>query len=342
MPLGEWGHSPLFAQRKRGSAPKLASGLFALAFAGAGAADPLPTREQNPVLAGFGLPAALPSARAQSGEWSMGLDLSWGSTALIQADADEALIIDAETREARLTLVRGLSERLSLQLQAPYRYTGPGTLDGFIDSWHDFFRLPEGARPVLPRDQLRLTYVRNGAAVLDTRASQQGLGDVSIALGYHPIDSAAASFATWLSIELPTGDAAKLTGNDAYDVSLIAAGQRRFARWSVFAQAGVTRVGAGGVLADWRRELVWSGLAGVSWRMFPALELTLQADARSAAVDGGAIDFLGESAVLTLGGAVHFARSWRLDLGVSEDLAVETAPDVVFVLGLSRDLHAAQ
>ena len=33
-----------------------------------------------------------------------------------------------------------------------------GTLDGFIDDWHDFFGLPEGTRPVLPRDQLNIAY----------------------------------------------------------------------------------------------------------------------------------------------------------------------------------------
>ncbi len=71
----------------------------------------------------------------------------------MQSQGDEALLVDAETREARVTLQRPVDGHggFAWQLQLPYRYTGGGSLDSFIDSWHDTFGLPDGARSALPQ-----------------------------------------------------------------------------------------------------------------------------------------------------------------------------------------------
>jgi hypothetical protein len=48
------------------------------------------------------------------------------------------------------------------------------------------------------------------------------------------------------------------------------------------------------------------------------------------------LDFLGDAVVLTVGGDYRFESGWRFDVAVSEDIAVESASDVVFVFGLRR------
>jgi hypothetical protein len=50
------------------------------------------------------------------------------------------------------------------------------------------------------------------------------------------------------------------------------------------------------------------------------------------------LDFLGDAFVLTVGGDYRFASGWQVDIAVSEDIAVESASDVVFVLGLKKAL----
>jgi hypothetical protein len=140
-----------------------------------------------------------------------------------------------------------------------------------------------------------------------------------------------------LSIKLPTGDAYRLTGSEATDVSLAIAGERRFAEnWSVFGQAGVTRLGEGERFADQQQDIVWSGLAGIGWHAWRGLELKAQLDAHTAVFDEAELDFLGDALVLTVGGDYRFASGWQLDIAVSEDIAVESASDVVFVFGLRR------
>jgi hypothetical protein len=307
-------------------------------------AGPFVVRDQNPFLAGFGLPAAMPARLGESNGsratvnrgWTGRMDLSWGSTALIQQSGSESLVVDAETREARATLQLPLSQRFSFQLQLPYRYTGAGNLDGFIDGWHDTFGLPEGARRDLPSDQINIAYTRAGQRPLSMTSSASGLADIEAALGYEITSSPASALTAWLSVKLPTGDEDKLTSSGATDASLVLAGQRRLNdRWSAFGQASLTWLGDGEILPAQQRSTVWSGLAGLSWRVWHGLALKAQVDAHSAAFDSD-LGFLNEAVVLTVGGDYHFASGWRLDLGVSEDIAVEHSPDVVFVIGVKR------
>ncbi|MBM0107412.1 DUF3187 family protein [Steroidobacter sp. S1-65] len=294
---------------------------------------PFSVRDQNPLLAGFGLPVAMPSRRGR--EFGASLDISWGSTALTQEVGDEAVLLDAETREARVTLQGPLSDRFAWQLQLPYRYTGGGNLDSFIDSWHDFFGLAEGARPLLPRDQTNIVYARLGARQLDMRSSASGVADIQAALGYSVLDSSDTHVMTWLAVELPTGDEYKLTGNDATDVSLVLAAQRRLGqRWVAFGQVAGSWLGESDLLPIEQRDVVWSAMAGVSVRTWGGLSLKAQLDAHTAAYDSK-LDILNEAVVLTVGGHIRFPFG-QLDLGVSEDLAVEHSPDVVFLIGLKQ------
>ena len=314
------------------------SGIALLLLSSTAFAGPFPTRDQNPLLAGFGIPMPMTSGWDTDGRWRVAGTFNWGSSALVQNPGGELLYADAETREFRLTIGRAVSDRWAVQLQLPYRYTGPGNLDSFIDSWHDFFGLPEGERPNMPRDQFRLAYERDGAVLFDYTDSRDGLADASLDLGYRWISTPYASVAAWLSLKLPTGDSDDLTGSGATDIALTLAGERRFGDvWSAFGQVSVTALGEGDLLPAQQRDFVISGLAGFGVNVWRGLELKLQFDAHSAAFDDTALDYLGDTVILTVGGAWKYPSGWRLDFGVSEDIVVEGSPDVVFVLGFSKD-----
>jgi hypothetical protein len=64
--------------------------------------------------------------------------------------------------------------------------------------------------------------------------------------------------------------------------------------------------------------------------------LKAQLDAHSAVFDQADVGFLGDALVLTVGGSYRFTSGWQFDIAVSEDIAVESASDVVFVFGLRR------
>jgi len=307
----------------------------------AASASPFPTRDQNPLLAGFGLPTPMPARIDSSDQWSFAADFNWGSSAIVQANAGESpresLVVDGETRELRLSAARGFAKRFAFQLQLPYRYTGAGSLDNFIDNWHDFFGLPQGARPSLPVDAIHIRYRRDGATLIDLRSAQSGLADLHAAAGYQWLATQSTSIAAWLDLKLPTGDADKLTGSGAADASLLVAAEHRFSeRWSMFGQVGLSYLGKGDLLPDQQRDAVGSALLGVDIRVWRGLGFKLQLDAHTGAFDRTHLDYLGDATLLTIGGDYRFASGWLLDIGVSEDVAVDAAPDVVFVLGVRR------
>lgn len=303
---------------------------------GSAHADPFPTRDQNPLLAGFGLPTPMPARPSDDGKWHAGIDFNWGSSAILQDDADEDLLVDAETRELRLTLERSISRHWAARIELPYRSTGAGSLDSFIDSWHDFFGLPQGMRPLMPRDRFHIAYERDGHSMLDMQSDVAGIGDASVALGYRWTADDRSAIAAWLDVKVPTGDADKLTGSGATDVTLVIAGEHRLAaRWSTFGQLYTTWLGEGDILPVQQRDLVFGGFAGIGFNAWRGLDLKLQFDAHTAAFDAD-LDYLGPAGILTVGGSYRFRSGWQFDFGVSEDVVVDASPDVVFVMGIRR------
>jgi hypothetical protein len=316
----------------------IARAVVLLLIAASAAAAPLPTHDQSPLLAGFGLPRPM-STRFDSSDWQLHADFNWGSSALIQNNAREQLIVDGETRDLRLSAQGKLTDRILLALSVPYRSTSGGSLDSFINSWHDFFGLPTGERQRLPKDELRVSYVRDGVPLINRRSNSSGLGDASIAAGWQLIHSPETALTGWMELKLPTGSSDDLTGSEAVDVSAIVAGEHRFNdRWSVFGQTGITHLGKGDLLPSQQRSWIGTAMAGVSSRLWKRVELTIQLDGHTAAFDDSQLDYLGEAIILDVGGAIDIGDHWILSLGVSEDVMVEASPDVVFIVGVSRTM----
>lgn len=298
-------------------------------------ASPFQVRDQNPLLAGFELPPALPAQWSEGERWRLDAQFAWGSTAIVQADERETLIADGETQEWRLSIGRALPNGYFVMAELPYRRTRGGVLDHFIDRWHDTFGLPEGARPELPQDALHILYRYDGTTLLDLRSPQAGFGDLTLRLGKR---IAAAPLAAWLGLKLPTGDADRLTGSGGVGASAALAFEASFAdRYTAFAQIGASYLSDGDRWPERQRNVVGSGLVGISARAFQRLTLTLQLDAHTAVFDSRQ-RFLGDAALLSIGGAYDFAEGWSFSFAVVEDLAVDSTADVVFLFGLRRSL----
>lgn len=255
----------------------------------------------------------------------------------MQTGGQETLIVDAETRELRLLAVRSFANGYALRAQLPYRQTNAGSLDGFIDRWHDAFGLPEGSRPTLPEDAFRMFYRRDGIVQLDTDSPGEGVGDISVEFGRALMASPQSALTAWIGLKVPTGDADDFTGSGSVDFTASIAGEHRFDdRWSVFGHVAGAWLGEGDRWPDRQRDWMAIASTGLSVRTIGSLVLTLQLDAHTAVYEASDSEFLGDAVMLTIGGAFRFASNWALTLGVSEDIAVESAPDVVFLFGLKK------
>lgn len=324
---------------RRRSTIALAAALLPLTTA---AATDLPfdTTDQGPLAQLYGLPgigAARPLA-AQSYRVQLTFD---AANHFVRTDtARESLSFDGETHRTTLHATRGIGAGWEIGAEIPYVSHTEGFLDDFIEDWHDTFGLPQNGRDRLPTEQLRYRYTRDGVNRVDVSSPAAGLGDVRLtAARALRIDQGTVDAALRLSVKLPTGDSEQLLGSGATDAALwLSTGCNPAAcpgtiHW--YGGGGLLWLGRGDVLADQQRRLVGFGSVGLHWRVGPAVTLTAQIDSHTPFYRDTALTPLGDTSVqLALGGRWHLQQGTALELAVVEDIAVDTAPDVVIRLGV--------
>jgi hypothetical protein len=313
--------------------------LAAACLAPAAQAEPFVVRNQNPLLAPFGLPNPLPARLPEAGGGRFAANLHWGNAQHEESNSDEDFVVDAEMLEFRLRYQRALGPRLALYAELPWRRTWEGVLDGFIDRWHDITGLPGDSRDQGPEDRLLVEHVIAGQSAYRFDQPGSGIGDIPVGLGYQLMATPDTALSAWLTLKAPTGDPEDLTGSGALDVALSLAAERALSgHLRVFGQLDATWLGDGDLLPALQEDLVWSGMAGLSWNAWRTLDLTAQLAANSR-IYSAAGALAGDALVLVFGGSWRTAGGWRFDVSVSEDVDVNASPDVVLNFGLARTLR---
>lgn len=304
--------------------------LFALVACPAADADPFQSRDQNPLLGGFGVPAPLPARLDGEGATDIQLVANWSNTTNADVEGSDILLVDAESRELRLIGTWTFSP-FAIRVQLPHRRYNAGILDDFIDAWHSALGLPDGARDELPSGNFRIAYLRGNARWLDLRSPRHGIGDIAIEGGYQWQRSERGALAAWLSIEAPTGDDEQLTGNDGWDTALTLTGERRYgSKTTVYGQVSVVHLADFAALNAAQTEWIFAGMVAVEYALLPRLAVLAQLDLHESAFPESPADFLRDPVILTIGGEYRFADGWRFGLGIGEDIAVGRSPDVNF------------
>lgn len=300
--------------------------------------DPYATSNRNPFVQVYGLPAAQSAQLLAPSTLSSALQLEVVQNFTVSDEGSEGIIIDGETHRANLQLRYGLREGIEIGLDVPYLSHESGGLDSFIDDWHDFFNLPDGDRTKYEQDQFFYIYQRDGEEGVMLTRSADGLGDISASLGLQLSATPTRQWALRSAIKLPTGDADKLLGSESTDISLgiNVSDQGLLAEHNIVlhASTGVLWMDEGEILDRQREDWVVFGSSTLSWLVQPRLSLKLQLDAHTAFYDSATTELGGDSAQLILGGAFRLGSSTVVDLSVSEDIVVDTAPDVVFQIGI--------
>ena len=164
-----------------------------------------------------------------------------------------------------------------------------------------------------------------------------GLGDVRLSGGYRFLgerDPRERCLALRAGLKLPAGSASKLHGSGSTDLSLSLAATdgKTLGKWgaTLFGSAGALFLTDGDVLPERQRDVVGFGSFGIASGPIGRFTLKAQVDAHSALYDSD-LTQLGSTALqLTFGTSIALPGKTSLDIGVTEDAAVDTASDVVF------------
>ncbi len=320
----------------------LAACGYCLVCAPAGADDaPFESFNQNPLVQIYGLPALGPARVAPAGSTRVGLFYAVANNFADAVGSRESLLFDGETHRTMLRVARGIGKQMEIGFELPHVAHGGGFLDDFIENWHEFFGLPRGGRELAPANQLDYRYRRDGVDRVNVTQATSGIGDVRLlgALQLADSERGANDTALRVSIKLPTGDSARLQGSGAADVATWLSAACRPAAcagaWRWYGGGGVLWLGKGDVLPELQRRAVGFGAAGIHWRAWPQLTLTAQVDAHSPFYKDSDLKPLHTpSAQLVLGGTWFVRPTLGVEIAVSEDLVVDSAPDVVIQIGV--------
>jgi len=205
---------------------------------------------------------------------------------MLESSGDYDFTLDAESQEARLRVEHAVGSQWAAMIELPWRNLSGGSLDGFIENWHDLFGLPQGPRKNMPDDRLLIDYQRDGETLLHLDDGGSGIADIPIGVGYQAHASEERAVSAWLTVKLPVGDSDDLLGSGATDVALSIAGETRLAeQWLLFGQVDAVWLGDGEILPQSQDSFAWAALAGVSWNAWRTLDLTVQFQANSQVFD---------------------------------------------------------
>ncbi|MCR8922509.1 DUF3187 family protein [Dasania sp. GY-MA-18] len=300
--------------------------------------QPFLSANRNPLVQIHGLPDAQSAKLTRSGYWQGALSAESSNTFVAESREGEAIILDGETYRSTLNWKYGLAKGWELGLSLPVISQQAGGMDGFIEGWHDTFGLPDGDRVDYPKDQLRYAYQNGEQVLLDMQDNGEGLGDVSLSLAYQLAKNTRRSWAVRAGYKFATGNVDRLRGSDAADsyISLHLSDRSLKEAYGInfHLSGGLLNLGDGEVLAQQQEDQVWFGSTTLSWAYSESLSFKTQLDFHSAFYDSALKQIGDDSVQLLLGASVKVTDKLFFDFAISEDIAVETAPDVVFMFAL--------
>lgn len=308
---------------------------------------PFYTQNQSPLVQIFGLPAAgsaivLPPGH---GAGMLVLDVANNFAHSSNGLTGEAILLDGESYRTTLAFRYGIGKGVEGGIDIPLVGQGGGFLDGFIEGWHDFFALPQGGRKEAPRNRLLYDYSKNGQERLRIDDSSFGVGDLRLSGGFQLYDDGKKNLralALRASLKLPTGESARLHGSGSTDFALWLTGSDDYGLPSgghlgLFGAVGGMGMSDGDVLKGQQRNVVGFGTLGIGWSPAEVIAFKTQLSGHTPFYRGSDLrELTGSALQLLIGGTIAFSERTALDIGVSEDVAVNTSPDVAFHLALSR------
>ncbi len=247
---------------------------------------------------------------------------SWTQDVPGETPYDRRFLIDGESRTLDFEVRHGLRADLDVGLRVPLRWRGGGELDHVIDVWHRWLSLPSGNRADFRRDAFRVEgLTTDGRPFSWNDEFGTGLGNLEGAGRWRFHDGGREGWTAALEarVALPTG-----TGpfaGDAFGFGLQAVAVKRLARsLDLFLGAGTTLQDDGPVRGIVYEPLRGQLFAALEWRPARRLSLVGETNVASRLVDN--VDhYAGLHWMVNVGGRLDVARSTRLEIGFTENVA---------------------
>lgn len=299
-------------------------------------ATPFATTNQSPLIQLYGLPRDSSAGITPHGTTFLRLSHDLTSNYTSSTNSREQVTLDSENYRTTISARYGISPRWEIGIDIPYISYNGGFLDGFIVNWHDTFGLPQGGRNITVRDRTRISYRVNRNQLLDRDSAASGPGDIALNAGYQVYRSSSTQVALKGGIKLPSGSSSSLLGSGSTDMQLQLCASTTKGTFGTFGAVGVLAMADSHILAEQHNPVAGLAMAGLGWQAAPWLAFKAQLNGVTSLYRNSTLAEVGSPSLLLItGGTIDLSHGYLLDMGVAEDVAVATAPDVSFHLSLS-------
>lgn len=271
-------------------------------------------------------------------ENSMSYSLSHSSTYTVQSSGEWNIDLDMEITELNFRYKRIIKDAIEFDMDLPVLIIGGGFMDGFLESYHSTFGLPDYGRSERPNNELLYEVRRDGALIIEGK-SGISLGDIRLALKKPLITSDGFALSIKGDIELPVGNAKKGYGNGSLDAGLSLLLDKKITD-RIITYVNFGAVFPGDVRGHEKLDLknFYCGGLGIEADAGDGLSFLVQLQGQSSIyprTDLLAVDR--DSYLLIIGGRYKTGKS-NYDLSLTEDINTSGAPDFIFNLTYKVDL----
>ena len=261
------------------------------------------------------------------GETRIGYRIDLANVFLKEQSGTSVVDIDLEGLRQTFSYRRGMSDKIELGVFVPLQYNGHGFLDGIIESWHGFFGLPNGDRPLFAKNQYAYVVSSDGEFKILGESDQFGIGDIVLTgkYLYKPESGKSPAIAGRVGLKLPTGDAGRQLGSGGFDIGVSVAAQKSYGRWVLYGQTGYIFTG-GNDFGLKGNDLVQASFAA-EYQRNRRLSWIGQFHRVTNPYKTGADNIDVDTLEMALGWKYLFGKNILWEAGFSEDVVVDSGPD---------------
>jgi hypothetical protein len=242
-------------------------------------------------------------------------------------EGDALFDIDLESYRQTISYRRGMSERVELGVFVPVHFSSRGIFDGWIESWHGFFGLPTGDRPLYNENEYTFVVANGNEFRVLGESDSFGFGDVSFSGKYfiRPEGGGWPAISARAAIKIPTGEPGDILGSGGFDAGFDLLAQKTFGRMILYGQTGY--VFTGGNDLDLEGNDIWKWSLAGEYQANRKHSWLIQFHHQTNPYKYGINDVDQDTLEMALGFKRYLWRNVIWEGGFSEDIAVDTAPD---------------
>lgn len=266
------------------------------------------------------------------------IEVNHSSVALNDSNKNERLILDGEITKLSLFSSLKYSENFNIVIEVPFYKFSEGFMDKHIKNWHKFFGLSDGSRINQPQDRLLFEY--ESISKNSISDSFFGIGDVKLSSSLNISNQDKSNLFLVSAVELPSGSKRKYLSNGQIDFYSSLVWKNKFKNIYSSSYIGIAYSEKSALFYAKDNNMYkffGSALSYKPSKFFGFNNIVFKTSLKmSDKFYSSGLDSLGDYSVLLGLGATISLNDYFINIGFSEDLKVNSVPDITFVTSLQK------